>query len=207
MSLRSLLKLASEPLVATFKDEAGISVFGTRGADLCEMLAFRNGFFAFEGALHVFPSGGGRRAIDLARFNCPSGWKAEYWHGCAGIFLFAANAFGDLYGFSQDQVIEFDPETGTVREIAPDIEGWAAWALNRCRSEIGWDAWRRWQDINGPLDEGLRLMPEKLFCLGGTTGSDNLRAVPLLEGLALRGSFSSRFRDLPVSGAVGIEVC
>jgi hypothetical protein len=205
MSLRSLLKLASGPIAALFRDEAGIGALGPRGSELCELLSLRNGFFAFEGALHVFPDTGIGRLAGLERFNRSTGWKAGYRHGCEGLFLFAANAFGDLYGIRGDEIIGFDPETGTACVIASDLDGWAAWVLERCRSEIGWAAFRRWQDLNGPLELGSRLMPVQFFCHGGTDDPANLREIPLEEGLALRGCMASQHQNLPHGSCAGLH--
>jgi len=204
-ALGILLNASSLPLAAPIGEEPVRSP-GGRGRELADMLRAKNGFFAFEGALHVFPVGSGRRNIELARFNEASGWKARYWHVCDGLLFFAANVFGDLYGLRDDEVVRFDPETGLASALAPDLEGWAAWVVERRWTEVGWTVARDWQDRNGPLEEGRRLMPVRLFCMGGTADLDNLRAVPLEEGLSLRGEIASQIKDLPDGSAVRIQI-
>ena len=92
--------------------------------------------------------------------------------------------------------------------------------------EIGWATANAWQDQYGRLDEGLRLipfgtlrrpkrtslvrkgrqaMPRRLFVFGGTNAIDNLEAVPLVEGLRLRGSIASQIRDLPDGTRISLK--
>lgn len=63
-----------------------------------------------------------------------------------------------------------------------------------------------WQDRNGAVDEGLRLIPTQIFVFEGTNAIENLQAVPLLEGLAMRGAVATQIRHLPDGGKVRIEV-
>ena len=211
--LSTLLAISSPPLAEPTSDDAILRRRGALGAELADLLATRNGFFTFESALHVFPLAlppGGDGTIDLLRLNdpagSPTGWKGDHLPPCADILFFAANIFGDLYGIQGDQVIRFDPETGDVVPLSSSINGWAAWVLANYEDEIGWHTARAWQEANGALSEGLRLMPIRFFCLGGTNALDNLRPIPLLEGIALRADVARQIRDLPDGTRVRIVV-
>lgn len=178
----------------------------TRWTELAAVLEARNGFMAFDGALHVFPAGPTAWNLHLASVNDPEGWRREFWHRCEGMVFFASNAFGDLYGLKGDEVIRFDPETGADAVFAADLAGWADRILDDWRLETGYEAMAAWQDRNGAVDEGLRLMPTQPFAFGGSNALENLRAVPLLEGLAMRGSVATQTRNLPDGAKVRIEV-
>ena len=62
-------------------------------SQLKSILEARNGFYAFESALHVLPSGGGD-GITLEDWNAPSLWKDLYPGLDADTLLFAADVFG-----------------------------------------------------------------------------------------------------------------
>jgi hypothetical protein len=209
-ALARLLGLASPALAPPLPPPAALpgdlpagAAPGLR-AELAALLAARNGFMAFEGALVVLPAGPAGAHPDLASLNAGA-WRAEYWHGCAGLLVFAANAFGDLYTLAADGVLRLDPETGETAPMGADLEAWAATLLGDWQAETGHAAARAWQELYGAIPDGCRLMTVRPFVLGGTDAVDNLKPVPLAEGLALRGRIATRIRDLPDGATLSLE--
>lgn len=206
--LTRLTSLASGPMAkwAGMPELPGSEGSPQRLAELSELLERCNGFMAFDGALHVFPAGDTAWSLELARLNAGDGWRHAYRHGCGGMVFFAANTFGELYALKDERVVRFDPETGDTNDFAPDLETWADEMLVSWQWETGHSVLRAWQDLHGPLPEGRRLMPTRLFIFGGTDALANLRDVPLLEGLAMRGDIEKQIGDLPDGSKVAIKV-
>ncbi len=86
-------------------------------SDLEDLLNRRNGFYAFESALHVLPweSDG---VMDISRWNNAELWKAGYDGAADGLLCFAENAFGDQFCLSELGIIRFDPETTATSLMA-----------------------------------------------------------------------------------------
>src|SRR5258708_4248515 len=67
---------------------------GNAGKQLIEVLNRKNGFYAFESALHLFPAGCKESHIDLASWNQADSWRKEYGDVTSGRLFFAEDIFG-----------------------------------------------------------------------------------------------------------------
>ena len=92
--------------------------------DLSELLAHCNGFYAFEGALHLLPSGADEGHMTLEAWNDPGGWRADYGQLADGLFFFAEDALGGQFALRNGSVYTFDPETGRTEQLASGLEDW-----------------------------------------------------------------------------------
>ena len=61
---------------------------------LLAILSQKNGFYAFEGALHVFPDVGVAPELGLYVWNQENLWKADYRGMADATVFFAEDAFG-----------------------------------------------------------------------------------------------------------------
>ena len=141
---------------------------------LVELLYHKNGFFAFESALHLFPAGCRKSHIDVESWNRGDSWRRLYGDAINGHIFFAEDAFGDQFGVGVEGVYRFDPETGAIKEHSSDLEQWAETVLDDYEYETGYPLAREWQAQHGPLPEGKRLLPKIPFVLGGAYDVDNL---------------------------------
>lgn len=118
-----------DELLSVAGPEVGATEPVTEGlpTELGEMLLRRNGFVAFESALHVFPSNPPREGeMTLQRWNENEVWRTSYDGLADGFLFFAEDAFGGQFAFdSTNRVVSFDPETGAVDQLASDLESWA----------------------------------------------------------------------------------
>ncbi len=167
--LDQLLQLSSRPLIeAPIADGLPLlEPFGALGAELYELLSRRNGFYAFESALHVLPSGQADDVLDLATWNSESTWRREFGDLAKGCLFFAEDAFGFQFCLARGQVCTFDSETGQVTPMARSMEEWFAQLLFEFRYLVGQPVAHEWQVANGPLAPGHRLAPSTPFVLGG----------------------------------------
>src|SRR4051812_6567772 len=73
--------------------------------------AGRNGFFAFDQALHVFPVGDGSRGYDIHAWNSNMLWKFEYDNEeISRCFCFAEDIFGTQFAVLGSTVVSLNPE-------------------------------------------------------------------------------------------------
>lgn len=127
-SLQKLLSISSPPLLnADVPVEANsFKAAGVLASGLAGLLSARNGFFAFEEALRVFPSRSVPISYGLSEWNSQELWRSEYADLVEGCFFFAEDIFGGQFCVANGKICTFDPETGQLAELANTIEDWAA---------------------------------------------------------------------------------
>jgi len=177
------------------------------GTEVFDMLRKKNGFYAFESALHVFPLTGDP-GTGLEAWNGDSLWRNEYEDLAEGLLFFAEDILQDQFCLSSRQpgVLRFHAETGETTLMADCLEGWAGVILTNYRKETGWPFVNEWQAKNGPLPLGKRLMPKTPFFLGGEYNIDNFWAGNPLDGMRLKGDLAMQTRNLPEGATVRLNV-
>ncbi|MBO0912515.1 MAG: SMI1/KNR4 family protein [Acidobacteria bacterium] len=162
------------------------------------MLEQKNGFYAFEYALHAFPLTGDPET-GLDAWNAGSLWRDEYQDLAEGLLFFAEDIFEDQFCLSKKHggVHRFHAETGQTTLMAASVEEWAEVILSNYKIETGWPLAHEWQEKNGRLPLGKRLMPKTPFFLGGEYRIENLWAGNPLEGMRFKAYLAVRTRDLP----------
>jgi hypothetical protein len=156
----------------------------------------RNGFFAFESALHLLPLGRGE-GMDLETWNSPDLWRREFGDRADGFLFFAEDLFGGQFGLRGDRVHSFDPETGEAELFADDLSDWSARILADYRVLTGYPLGHVWQERHGALPRGRRLVPKIPFILGGAFEVENLYSAEPAEAIKFRGSVARQIHDLP----------
>lgn len=177
------------------------------GPELFQMLQQKNGFYAFEAALHVFPLTT-NPGTGLEAWNAASLWRNEYEDLADGLLFFGEDILQDQFCLSQTEkgVLRFHAETGRTTLMADSVESWAGVILSNFRKETGWPFVHEWQEKNGPLPLGKRLLPKTPFFLGGEYKIDNLWAGNPLEGMRLKGDLAMQTRRLPEGAKVKLNV-
>lgn len=199
-----LLSAASGPLAAG--EAVRVTGAGVM-AELAELLRERNGFYAFESALHVFASGEpGAGGGSLEEWNAADGWRAAFGGLADGFLFFAEDVLGGQFAIREDKVLSFDPETGQTELIASSVEGWADRLLAGYEVLSGFPLAKRWQRAHGPLAPGVRLVPRIPFVLGGEFDVSNLYPLDAAEGMRVRGELAVQIRDLPDGAKVRYRV-
>jgi hypothetical protein len=206
-SIEKLLSVSSESLAS---EPAGSPEFLQEyalGSELFHMLEQKNGFYAFELALHVFPltpdPGTG-----LEGWNAESLWRHEYEDLAEGLLFFAEDILQDQFCLSNKQigVLRFRSETGQAVFIADSVEEWAGVILSNYKRETGWPFVHEWQAKNGPLPLGKRLMPKTPFFMGGEYKIENLWAGNPLEGMRFKADLARQTRHLPDGAKVRLNL-
>jgi hypothetical protein len=205
-NIRRLIERASGPIGAGC-DEAYLPQNLVPQA--VQLLSVRDGFYAFEGALLVRPVHDAANVLGLVTWNSFDLWKSHY--SDIGIDIqsytfFAENIFGEQFFLAGDWVGQFDPETGESHKIADDLEGWAGEVLADYDYLTGHGLARQWQEINGRLPDGARLIPKVPFVLQGEFDVSNLVAKLELEAVTIRAQLASQLIGLKDGETVAFEI-
>lgn len=179
---------------------------GSLADDLVIMLCQRNGFYAFERSLHVFPTHSSYNEIGLDDWNDDSLWRSRYNHLSYQCLFFGQDIFGHQFCIKQDRIFIFDPETGSLEHISDDFEGWARVIVSNYNSITGYSIAHEWQKENGPIPSKKRLIPKIPFVFGGEFSIENLYLGDAVEGMRSRANIAKQIIDLPDGTQVKFHV-
>jgi hypothetical protein len=207
-SIEKLLSISSESLAAKPSVSPECLREYALGSELFHMLKQKNGFYAFEFALHVFPLTSDPET-GLEGWNAGSLWRKEYEDLADGLLFFAEDILQDQFCLSKKQsgVHRFHAETGQTVFMAESVEKWADVILANYKTETGWPFVHEWQQKNGPLPLGKRLMPKTPFFLGGEYKIENLWAGNPLEGMRVKADLAMQTQHLPEGAKVKLNIC
>ncbi len=203
--VEKLLSISSEPLAHTPPADPEQLEDYPLGPELLHMLERKNGFYAFESALHVFPlTSVPVNGSSLAEWNSDALWRNDYGDLTVGLLFFAENILQDQFCLSASGVLRFNAETGGTKPMADSLESWAQVILRDYDHETCWTLAHGWQAENGPLPPGKRLMPKVPFFLGGAYSMENLWAGDAVEGMRFRADLAIQTKNLPDGSRVRI---
>jgi len=206
--LLKLLALASEPILTsphTIELEA-LHNLNITPTDLTEALSWKNGWYAFESSLHVFPLGKKDGVFDLQSWNSEALWRTSYGDLARNAFFFAEDVFGGQFCFKQDKIHLFEPETGETQFFANELGEWAGKIVDNYCLYTGFPLAHEWQKQHGALRPGKRLLPKTPFVLQGAYTVENLYAADCVEGMRFRGDIALQLRGLPDGSKVRLKV-
>lgn len=167
------------------------------GAPLRELLSKKNGFYAFEGALHVFPSESSPQSVGLSDWNHPALWRDCFPGMSPSSVCFAEDIFGVQFCIDELGIGTFDPETGDAGRMCGSMEEWAKAILSDYDLWTGHALAREWQLRHGGLPNGMRLVPIVPFVMGGAFEISNLHLLDAVVGQRMRGEIAAQIRGLP----------
>jgi len=207
-SIEKLISLGSDPLCPSV---AGFSIkfldsWGRLGNELANFLRQKNGFYAFESALHVFPACRAKRIMDLEKWNNPKLWIESYDDMALDTLFFAEGILGDQFGIKYGEIVRFEAETGLMERVAANLEEWADLVLNDHKYQTGHPLAHEWQKARGPIHAGQRLVATIPFVLGGEFEISNLFAMEAVKAMRYHGDFARQIRHVPNGTKVKLEI-
>lgn len=208
-SVARMVSIASAPVGAALDAGAAgayLSRWGAPGRELAEMLSSKNGFYAFESALLVRPLQHDTPPLGVREWNAPDLWKNQYADNLSDVLFFAEDLFGGQFGLRADGVHAFEPETGALSPISPDLAGWAKEVLSDYDFRTGYPLGHDWQIAHAPLPPGIRLLPKIPFVCGGKYEVENLYSLDDVTGMRFRASIANQIRDLPDGAEITFKV-
>jgi hypothetical protein len=209
-ALTKLLSIGSDAIVGRRQNPIDaydlLLAWGPIGRELAELLATRDGFFAYESSLLVRPLSHTLPPLGVANWNQLDLWKRFYTDDLSGMFCFAEDVFGNQFSIYRDGVFTFDPEIGKHEPMAATLGDWAQSILSDYEYRTGYPLSHAWQLKHGPLPAGMRLLPKTPFVLGGKYELENLYLLEDTQGMLFRASIANQIRDVPEGGEVIIEI-
>lgn len=198
-SLNKLLSIASDSLSEQEPDLSGRlqSLAGALAEDLLGMLKRRNGFYAYESALHVFPTHTCQAEISLEDWNKYGLWRGAYQELAEDCLFFAEDIFGGQFCIKSNEIFAFDPETGSLEYLAGNIEEWAKAIDDDYEMLTGYPLAHDWQELNGRIPLGSRLLPKTPFFAGGDFTLENLYLSDAVDGMKFRAEIANQIKNLP----------
>lgn len=165
--------------------------------ELMAVLQATNGFYAFENALHFLPAHSSLLSVGIEEWNAALGWRKEYEDLADGCLFFAEDVFGGQFCIFNNRIWSFDPETGERQAMGSSLDEWAREILRDYKVLTGHPLAHAWQVQNGPLPEGMRLVPRIPFVCNGEFNIENLALMDAEKGMRARGNLARQIRDLP----------
>ncbi|MEV6736403.1 hypothetical protein AB0N14_05400 [Streptomyces sp. NPDC051104] len=170
-----LLDIASPALSGDEPRAEDMSGLGPIGSDLLQMLSERNGFYAFESALHVFASAERMRSgYSIGSWNDRNRWLDAYGALQPNLVFFAEDVFGGQFGTDGTRIYSFNPETAKLTELASSLPDWTERVLDDYAYLTGYPVAHEWQSRHGAIPVGHRLTPRIPFVFGGNYDADNM---------------------------------
>jgi hypothetical protein len=171
--------------------------YGQLGREFISLFSEKNGFYAFESALHIFPLLSETNCMTLARWNSNELWRYEYGTLAQGLLFFAEDAFGNQFCLHGEEICSFHAETGEIKTLDYTLDDWSARILAEYEVLTGYPLLHLWQSVNGAIPIGKRLMPKIPFVLGGDYSVENVYAIETVSGMKSRGNLAQQIKNLP----------
>jgi len=169
------------------------------------MLIKANGFYAYKSALHVFSTHTAPAEINLEDWNKEGLWRSAYQGLADNCLFFAEDVFGGQFCIKNDEIYAFDPETGGMEYLASDIEGWANVIFEDYEMLTGYPLAHDWQELNGRIPSGSRLLPKIPFVAGGDFTLANLYLSDAVDGMKFRAEIAVQIKDLPEGARIELN--
>lgn len=193
--ISKLVEIASAS-VCTFDASRQSGGYNERVHEFAQLCEKRNGFYAFESALHVFPIGNCDQ-MTFCRWNANETWRYAYGGGADELEFFAEDVFGDQFGMSDDGVVLFRSETGETTHVGGTLEDWACSILADYEFLTGYPFAHEWQERFGPLLPGQRLAPKVPFVFGGAYEIGNFYVADAVKAMLFKADIYRQIKDMP----------
>ncbi|MDM3863058.1 MAG: SMI1/KNR4 family protein [Aphanizomenon gracile PMC644.10] len=194
-----LVSIGSQPLDDRhpYLSQILLDIAGSMVEELYSFLSKKNGFLAFESALHVFPANNLNGVMNLETWNSDELWRKDYGALAENCLFFAEDIFGGQFCIFNNEIYSFDPETGNKEVVADNIEQWAKLILEDYNVLTGFPLAHQWQQEHGILPINKRLLPKIPFVAGGRFTVDNLYSVDSVKGMKVRADIAQQIHNLP----------
>lgn len=204
-NIEKLAQAGSDPLIE-YSSSSAVTTDLPWLDRIIDLLRIKNGFYAFESALHVFPLGKADGVMDLEQWNADDLWRCEYQGAADNLMFFAQDAFGFQFCIGDEGILQFNPEDASTEYIASDIEDWASKMLVDYDGLTGYSLAHDWQSRHRRLENAERLPFTIPLVLGGEVSVDNIAAVNAVEAMRARGYIYRQIRDLPDGATIQLNI-
>lgn len=124
------------------------------------LLQHRNGFYAFNGLLHVLGACTSPPNHSLLTWNDPTGWRSAWGVTLEGLVFFAQNAFGDQFGYRAGKIVRLKALEGVVMASHASLDEFLQAALLDPETTLSQRAFDACVRAHGALPHGGHFAPE-----------------------------------------------
>jgi hypothetical protein len=174
--------------------------------ELVSLLKSKNGFYAFEAALHIFPSESTETEIGLKEWNKDNLWISDYRGMVTDAVFFAEDVFGGQFCIRNDGIYTFDPEVAEFEYFAKNLEQWAKELLANYNFLTGYPLAHEWQKKHGALPPRKRLIPKIPLVMQGDFSIENLVAIDSIKGMKWRADIAVQIANLADGDSITLRV-
>jgi len=209
--MNSLIKLISIGSNALDVENDGIDFskiahFGKLKDEFEEFYELKNGFYAFEMALHIFPVSNREDILTIQKWNSKNLWRKGYHDLEEDICFFAEDLFGFQFCIKDHKIFLFDGEIFKFELFADSLREWAEKILGNYNLYTGFPLAHEWQKKNGALKNNQRLSPVTPFALGGKFELENLKAIDSIELMRWRADLHNQIKDIPDGAPIKLKI-
>ena len=205
-----LITISSAPISIEepYLDDLNIDLSENIRSELRSMLKSKNGFYAFESALHFFPAASSESCAEMTlnKWNNISLWKSEYGEEIGSYLCFSEDIFGIQFCMRNNSIFSFDPETGEFEEMCNSLEDWASLMIEDYEVLTGFPVAHEWQAKHGKIKLNERLLPKTPFVCGGEFTVENLYSADASQGMRFRAQIAKQIKDLPDGSTIKFVV-
>ena len=207
LNIDKLLSISGEGICESKPqiNKSSKDMLGALNDEFYKFLSVKNGFYAFESALHVFPATNDY-IPNLNLWNSSELWRNEYSSSTKHYLFFAEDIFGIQFCVFKNEIYKFDPETEEIEKIATSFDEWAKCILEEYNYWTGFDLAHQWQLENGAIPVEKRLLSKIPFVLGGKFTIDNLYLSDSVEGMRFRGALSQQINNYPDGTKIKLKI-
>lgn len=179
-----LLQISTEGLYSSYEGK-------DFNDELNKILKRKNGFYAFEAALHFFSSDEIMQISNLMK-------EVYRYKNTENCIFFAEDIFGNLFCYNnyRNKIFLLDLENGSIEECGSSFKEWSKNILEDYNYLTGYSIAHDWQKRNGSLREKERLFPKTPFVLGGEYSVSNLDKIEQLEGIKNKFNLYNQIKDI-----------
>lgn len=206
--LNKLIEIGSDPL-SNIEGDIELNLFNVNSSLISQLSLFlkqKNGFYAFESSLHVFPINSINNEIGLNEWNAKNLWISDYQGMADNAVFFAEDIFGGQFCIKSDGVHTFDPEIGETEFFAADLNEWAKLLLKEYKYLTGYPLAHDWQEHYGVLMAGKRLIPKVPLVLQGEFTIDNLAAIDAVKGMKWRADIAVQICGISDGESINLKL-
>jgi hypothetical protein len=152
-----------------------------------QLLQWRNGFFAFEGLLHVLGACGSPPNHSIFSWNDRSGWRRTWGPLTEGCVFFAQTAFGDQFAYRGGKVVRLRAFEGRVDAMAASLEEWIQSAILDPDFALDRRLFEACVKVHGPLPRGGHFAPTMPYDPAQPLDPSSMQVVPTRDAMEMKG--------------------
>ena len=150
-----------------------------------QLLQKWNGFYAFDGLLHVLGACDAPVNHSLAAWNAPDGWRASWGRLTEGLTFFAQDAFGDQFAYRAGKIVRMRATYGGILATSASLAEWVETVFLEPDKALNQRLFRECVRIHGPLPRGGHFVPTGTVVADEPLDPAAMQVVPVRDSMEM----------------------